>query len=43
MSKKESQIEDPNLFERRSKHCLIAYAVIEFVVIALVVSYKLTQ
>jgi hypothetical protein len=43
MSKEKSQIEDPNVFERRFKYYLIAYAVIEFVVIALVVYYKLTQ
>lgn len=43
MSREESQTEDPNVFERRFKFCLIAYAIIEFVVIALVVYYKVTR
>lgn len=43
MSKEESKIEDPDVFDRRFKCSLIAYAVIEFVVIALVVYYSLTQ
>lgn len=43
MGKEESQTEDPNVFERRFKYCLFAYAIIEFVVIALIVYYKVTR
>lgn len=43
MSREENQFEDSDAFDRRFKYSLIAYAVIEFIVIALVLYHKATR
>jgi hypothetical protein len=43
MSREEDQLADSNAFNRRFKYSLIAYAVIEFIVMVLALYYKATR